>query len=160
MTNLSIYLAELAELSTNQFARLTPDQKFEADLFLDKLSTAVKLTRAKFDTALLQCYGERAKAALLESGRDFGTAHITDGPLRIKFDLPKKVTWDQPGLNDRLQRIVAAGEDVKSYVDVKLSVSEARYTNWPPALQQQFADARTVDAGKPSFTLTLDQEVL
>jgi hypothetical protein len=160
MTNLSIYLAELAELSTNQFARLTPDQKFEADLFLDKLSTAVKLTRAKFDTALLQCYGERAKAALLESGRDFGTAHITDGPLRIKYDLPKKVTWDQPGLNDRLQRIVAAGEDVKSYVDVKLSVSEARYTNWPPALQQQFAGARTVDAGKPSFTLTLDQEVL
>jgi len=26
-------------------------------------------------------------------------------------------------------------------------------------LQQQFAAARTVDAGKPSFTLTLDEEV-
>ena len=31
-----------------------------------------------------------------------------------------------------------------------------RYTNWPPALQQQFAAARTVDGGKPSFTLSID----
>jgi len=159
MTNLSVFLADLAGLSTNQFVKLTPGEKLEADRYLDKLSTAVKLSRAKLDAALLQCYGERAKAALLDSGRDFGTAHITDGPLRIKFDLPKKVTWDQLGLNDRLQRIVAAGEDFKSYIDIKLSVSESRYTNWPPALQQQFAGARTVDAGKPSFTLTLDQEV-
>ena len=37
-----------------------------------------------------------------------------------------------------------------------MSVSESRYTNWPTALQQQFAAARTVDAGKPSITLTLD----
>ena len=73
------------------------------------------------------------RPALLESGRDRGAAHIADGPLRIKFYLPIKVSWDQLSLNDRLQRIVAAGEDVKSYVDVKLSVSEARHTNWPPA---------------------------
>ena len=85
MTNLTIFLADLAGLSTNQFVKLTPSEKLEADRYLDKLSTAVKLARAKFDAALLQCYGERAKAALLESGRDFGTAHITDGPLRMKL---------------------------------------------------------------------------
>jgi hypothetical protein len=160
MSDLTLYPADIAAMSVSQIARLTPYQKFELDKNIFEAIAFLKVARTKFDTALLQCYGERAKAALLESGRDFGTAHITDGPLRIKYDLPKKVTWDQPGLNDRLQRIVAAGEDVKSYVDVKLSVSEARYTNWPPALQQQFAGARTVDAGKPSFTLTLDQEVL
>jgi hypothetical protein len=75
------------------------------------------------------------RPALLESGRDRGAAHIADGPLHIKFDLPKKVTWDQPRLNDRLQRTVAAGEDVKSYADVKLWGSEARYTNWTPTLK-------------------------
>ncbi len=160
MSDLTLYPADIAAMSVSQIARLTPYQKFELDKNIFEAIAFLKVARTKFDTALLQCYGERAKAALLESGRDFGTAHITDGPLRIKFDLPKKVTWDQTSLNDRLQRIVAAGEDVKSYVDVKLSVSEARYTNWPPALQQQFAGARTVDAGKPSFTLTLDQEVL
>ena len=160
MTNLTIFLADLAGLSTNQFVKLTPSEKLEADRYLDKLSTAVKLARAKFDAALLQCYGERAKAALLESGRDFGTAHITDGPLRIKFELPKKTTWDQKKLGDIAERVAASGDQVKSYIDVKLSVSESRYTNWPPALQQQFAAARTVEAGKASFTLTLDQEVL
>jgi len=156
MTTLSIFLADLAELSANQFVKLTPGEKLEADRYIDKLGTAVKLARAKLDAALLQCYGERAKAALLQSGRDFGTAYITDGPLRIKFDLPKKVTWDQKILNERHQRINAAGEDARSYLDIKLSVSESRYTNWPPALQQQFAAARTVQAGKATYELSCD----
>ena len=56
------------------------------------------------------------------------------------------------------ERIVASGEKVEGYLDIKLSVSESRFTNWPPALQQQFAAARTVDSGKPSFTLSLDSE--
>ena len=51
---------------------------------------------------------------------------------------------------------MTSGEKVEGYLDIKLSVSESRYTNWPPALQQQFAAARTVDAGKPSFTLSID----
>ena len=41
---------------------------------------------------------------------------------------------------------------------MKLTVPESRYTNWPPALQQQFADARTVEAGKAVFDLSLGQE--
>ena len=53
---------------------------------------------------------------------------------------------------------MTSGEKVEGYLDIKLSVSESRYTNWPPALQQQFAAARTVDAGKPSFTLSIDSE--
>ena len=97
-------------------------------------------------------------AALRESGRDFGTAHISDGPLRIKFELPKKVSWDQKKLKAIAERIVASGEAVESYLDVKLAVPESRYTNWPPALQQQFADARTVEAGKAVFDLSLGQE--
>jgi subtilase family serine protease len=28
---------------------------------------------------------------------------------------------------------VASGEKVEGYLDIKLSVSESRYTNWPPA---------------------------
>jgi hypothetical protein len=156
MTDLTIFPADIAEMSVSQLAKLSPAQKLEVDVNLDKAIAWLKEARTKFDAALRQCYEEQAKVALLQSGRDFGTAHINDGALRIKFDLPKKVTWDQQGLSDRLQRIAAAGEDIKSYIDVKLSVSESRYTNWPPALQEQFAGARTVQAGKPSFTLTLE----
>ena len=59
-------------------------------------------------------------------------------------------------LNDRSREVFR--RVVEGYLDIKLSVSESRYTNWPPALQQQFAAARTVDSGKPSFTLSIDSE--
>jgi len=160
MADLTIFPADIAEMSVSQLAQLTPAQKLEVDVNLNKAIAWLKQARTKFDAALKQCYEERAKAALLESGRDFGTAHINDGSLCIKFELPKKISWDQKQLGEIAERVVASGEQVKNYIDIKLSVSESRYTNWPPALQQQFAAARTVDAGKPSFTLTLDQEVL
>jgi len=54
------------------------------------------------------------------------------------------------------ERIVSSGDKVEDYIDIKLSVSESRYTNWPTALQEQFAAARTVEEGKPTITLTLD----
>ena len=60
------------------------------------------------------------------------------------------------GVKEMAERIVASGDKVEDYIDIKLSVSESRYTNWPTALQEQFAAARTVEEGKPSITLTLD----
>jgi hypothetical protein len=160
MSDLTLYPADIAAMSVSQIARLTPYQKFELDKNIFEAIDFLKVARTKLDAAWKQCYEEQAKAALLASGRDFGTAHINDGPLHIKFELPKKITWDQTQLGEIAERVVASGEQVKSYIDIKLSVSESRYTNWPPALQQQFSTARTVDAGKPSFTLTLDQDVL
>ncbi|MBK9442414.1 MAG: hypothetical protein IPN53_14370 [Comamonadaceae bacterium] len=160
MTNPAIYPGDIAAMSVSQLARLEPLQKHELKKNLLEASDFLKKQLAKLDAALEQAYSDKAKAALLESGRDFGTTHIADGPLRIKFDLPKKVTWDQKKLGDIAERVAASGDQVKSYIDIKLSVSESRYTNWPPALQQQFAGARTVEAGKPSFTLSVDLEVL
>ena len=160
MTNPALYPGDIASMSVSQLARLEPLQKHELKKNLLEASDFLKKQLAKLDAALEQAYADQAKASLLESGRDFGTTHIADGPLRIKFDLPKKVTWDQKKLGDIAERVAASGDQVKSYIDIKLSVSESRYTNWPPALQQQFAAARTVEAGKPSFTLTIDEEVL
>ena len=145
MSDLTIFPVDIAEMSVSQLAALPPAQKREVDKNLDAAIDWLKKARTKFDAAL-----ER------ESGRDFGTAHISDGPLHIKFELPKKVSWNQKQLGEIAERIVASGEKVEGYLDVKLSVSESRYINWPPALQQQFAAARTVDSGKPSFTLSTD----
>jgi hypothetical protein len=158
MNDLTIFPADIAEMSVSQLAALSPLQKHEISTNLDAAIDWLKKARSKFDAAIDQCYGEQARAALRDSGRDFGTAHISDGPLHIKFELPKKVSWNQKQLGEIAERIVASGEKVDSYLDIKLSVPESRYTNWPLALQQQFAAARTVEAGKPSFTLTLDAE--
>ena len=142
MNDITLFPADIAAMSVGQLAALPPAQKAEISRNLDEALAWLK----------------QARAALRESGRDFGTAHISDGPLHLKFELPKKVSWDQKQLAEIAERIVASGEKVEGYLDIKLSVSESRFTNWPSALQQQFAAARTVDSGKPSFTLSLDSE--
>ena len=158
MSDITIFPTDIAEMSVSQLAALSPIQKHEIDKNLNAAIDWLKKARSKFDAALDQCYGEQARTALRDSGRDFGTAHISDGSLHLKFEQPKKVSWNQQQLAEIAERIVASGEKVEGYLDIKLSVSESRYTNWPPALQQQFAVARTVDSGKPSFTLSLDSE--
>lgn len=155
MTQLSIYPSELAELSVGQLAALPADELVEVSQNLDHLLAWTKQVRNKLDAALAQRYGEQAQAVLHTSGRDFGTAHLDDGSVHIKAELPKRVQWDQKHLREIAQRIAAAGDNVEDFLDVKLAVSESRYTNWPPSLREQFAAARTVAPGKPTFTLTI-----
>lgn len=158
MNDITLFPADIAAMSVGQLAALPAVQKAEIDKNLDEALDWLKKARTKFDAALDAAYGDQARTALRDSGRDFGTVHVSDGPLHLKFELPKKVSWDQKQLAEIAERIVASGEKVEGYLDIKLSVSESRFANWPPALQQQFAAARTVDSGKPSFTLFLDSE--
>ncbi|RAA18998.1 hypothetical protein [Ralstonia pseudosolanacearum] len=157
MTNQPLLPAAIAGMSVADLAKLSPERKHELDATLEAAGAWLKIARAKLDAALELCYGEQAREALHASERDFGTVHIADGPLQIKYELPKRVSWNQKQLTEIAERIVAAGERPEAYVDIKLTVPESRYNNWPPALRQQFADARTVAPAKPSFTLTLDE---
>ena len=112
MNDITIFPADIAELSVSQLAALPPAQKHEIDQNLDAAIDWLKKARAKFDAALDQCYGEQARAALRDTGRDFGTAHISDGPLHLKFDLPKKTTWNQDRAREIAAHLVAAGDTV------------------------------------------------
>ena len=157
MNDLSIFPADIAEMSIAQLASLPTQQLYEVDANIDKAITWLKGARTKVDSALEQRFGELGREALRDTARDFGTAHINVDGLHVKYELPKKVSWDQKKLKAIAERIVASGDAVESYLDVKLAISETRYTNWPPSLQQQFADARTVDGGKPTFELSRDE---
>lgn len=159
MNDISIFPADIAEMSVAQLAKLPAQQLHEVDTNLDQAIVWLKSARTKVDAALEQRFGVSGRAALHDIGRDFGTAHIQADGLHVKYELPKKVSWDQKKLKAIAERIAASGEAIESYLDVKFAVSESRYTNWPPALQQQFADARTVEAGKPAITLSRDLEV-
>ena len=156
MKDLTLYPADLANMTVAQLAAAPTQDFLDAERNVDEAIAFLKPLRAKLDAAKLQRYGEQARSVLRDSGRDFGTAHVNDGALHVKYELPKKVTWSQTILKEMAERIVASGDKVEDYIDVKLSVSESRYTNWPTALQEQFAAARTVEEGKPSITLTLD----
>ena len=156
MNNLNILPADIAAMSTAQLVALPITDFFAAERNVDEATAYLKQLRVKLDAAKLQRYGELARSALRDSGRDFGTAHVNDGALHVKYELPKKVIWNQTILKEIAERIVASGEKVEGYIDIKLSVSESRYTNWPPSLQEQFSAARTVEEGKPIIILTLD----
>jgi hypothetical protein len=156
MKDLTLYPADLANMTVAQLAAAPIQDFLDAERNVDEAIAFLKPLRAKLDAAKLQRYGEQARNVLRDSGRDFGTAHVSDGALHVKYELPKKVSWSQTILKEMAERIVASGDKVEDYIDIKLSVSESRYINWPPALQQQFAAARTVEEGKPTITLTLD----
>ncbi|MCL6455371.1 MAG: hypothetical protein I4O36_01015 [Ralstonia pickettii] len=158
MTDLTIFPADLAEMSVSQLAALSPLQKQELAHNLDMAIDWLKAARARFDAALEQCYGEQARAARLDAGKDFGVIHLSDGPLRVTVDQSKRVTWDQAQLAAIVQRIVAAGDNVEDFITVEYGVSESRFNNWPAALRAQFETARTIKPGKPSFRLALVSE--
>ena len=158
MKDLTHYPADLASMTVAQLVSLPIRDFMESEGHVDEAIAYLKQLRTKLDAAKAQRFSEQARIALREAGRDFGTAHISDGPLHVKFELPKKVTWNQTILKEIAERIVASGDKVEDYIGIKLSVSETRYTSWPTTLQQQFAAARTVDEGKPTITLTIDGE--
>ncbi|MFV0283746.1 MAG: hypothetical protein ACK5JE_08160 [Castellaniella sp.] len=155
MHDITILPTELIRLLKTDLTRLDATRLQELVIGVDYEIAMLKKAKAQIDTALIKRYGEQAQAALAATGRDFGTAHITDGCVAIKAELPKRVRWDQEKLAEIARRITATGDNVADFIDVKLSVSESRYTAWPPALREQFAPARTVEAGKPTFTLTI-----
>lgn len=158
MNEITTIATGLPDLSVSQMAALPHGHLQELDVLLNEMQTQVKQARERLTAALEQRYGEQGRAALVDSGRDFGVTHLADGPLRVTYELPKRVSWDQPRLAEIAERIVAAGERVQDYMDVELSVSESRFNNWPPALKEQFAAARTVKPGKASFRLALVTE--
>lgn len=145
----------LADMSVAQIVALPQAQLQEAYTNLLTLQSLVKGVLDRFHAALDQRYGEQAAAARQANGRDFGTCHVNDGPLRITVDLPKRVAWDQAQLADIAQRIAAAGDKVSEYIDTEYSIPEGRFNNWPAPLKETFVKARTVKPGKASYRIAL-----
>jgi len=158
MTELTVLPDRLTALSVADLAALPATQLVEIVRNLDELLGWHKQQRAKVDAALDRSYAERIQSVRADAGKDFGTVHIDDGGIRITVDLPKRVSWDQTKLAAIAQRIAAAGEKVEDFIDVDYAVSESRFNNWPPTLREQFASARTVKPGKPTFRLTTTSE--
>jgi hypothetical protein len=86
---------------------------------------------------------------------DTGTHRRADGAYEIKVTVPKNVSWDQSKVASAIETIKGWGEDPADYVDTKLSVAEAKYKAWPPAIRDLFSGARTVKPGKPKFEIGL-----
>ena len=158
MNDMTLLPAELADLSVAQLAALSPQQKILLARQLEQAGEWLKQVTARFDAALEQTYGDRARAARADAGKDFGIVHVVDGDVRLSVYQSRRVTWDQTQLAAIAKRIAAAGESVEEFIDVEYSISESRFLNWPSTLRSQFEAARTVKPGKPTYRLTPARE--
>ena len=84
---------------------------------------------------------------------NFGTVNV-DG---IKFNVPKRVKWDQELLSAIYDRLKSGNEDPTEYIKVSFDVPENKYKNWPEFIRAEFEPARTVEAGKVSIKLEGDE---
>ena len=109
--------------------------------------------------AIAMRYEQRAIGARAAAGKDTGTVRFQDGNVEITADLPKKVEWDQHRLTALAEQIRAGGEDPGEYVEVSFKVAERAYAAWPERIRSAFEPARTVRTGKPSYRLTILNDV-
>lgn len=87
-------------------------------------------------------YLDRAQDSLRQHGKDFGSVIVQDGPHKVKFNLRKRVEWDEGKL---LNALNSMDEDTaRHYAKVTYSIPEAKYNTAPPEIQARLSDARTV----------------
>lgn len=127
--------------------------------FHQALKDELNALGAILHAALVARYEEAAKAELLAKAKESGTVNLRDGDLKVKVEVKKTIEWNQEQLAVIAERIAAAGDDPRGWIDAKLSVSESRYKAWSRAMQETFAPARTVKTGKSSITLSRGEGV-
>ena len=144
---------QLDELTAARLQLLPIHAKAELAALLDLMASAITKAKGQLNLVLAAAYGEHAKADLLASGRDTGTTHLFDGDFDITVEIGKDVKWDAKGLSDLVAKIEATGGDPREYVEVKYSVSEAKFKAWPQTLRAPFEALRTVTPKAAKFVL-------
>ena len=104
-------------------------------------------------TGLEMRYADAARAQLLAQGKDTGTTHIEDAGFDITVEVGKDVKYEPKGLAELVAKIEATGGDPREYVEIKYSVSEAKFKAWPQTLRAPFEALRTVTPKAPKFVL-------
>ena len=122
--------------------RFIADAKSELATLTNRVQTGMELR-----------YGEQAKAQLLADGKDTGTTHIQDADFDITVEIGKEAKYDPKGLAELVAKIEATGGDPREYVEIKYSVSEAKFKAWPQSLRAPFEALRTVTPKAAKFVL-------
>ena len=121
--------------------------------FISDAKSELATLAAMVQTGLEMRYADAAKAQLLAKGQDTGTTHILDAGFDITIEIGKDVKWEPNGLTELVAKIEATGGDPREYVEIKYSVSEAKFKAWPQTLRAPFEALRTVTPKAPKFVL-------
>lgn len=146
-------LAQIREMDTGQIAQLPIDQLVLLADDVAELKADTKQVGDKFAAAVHARFGDQAAVTRRMEGKDTGRVRFTVDGVDVVADLPKRTEWDQARLRDAVAVLRGWGEDPADYVAVEMSVPESRYSAWPPRIRALFEPARTMGAGRPTYTL-------
>jgi len=103
---------------------------------------------------IAQHYQQQITEQLADKDYGCGTATV-DG---AKFEISKTVKWDQAGLKNLYEQILAGNENPDEYINLKLDVAESKYKAWPTPIRESFEPFRTVTPSKIKITLKGEKE--
>ena len=98
-----------------------------------------------FKTRLLGAFQSQLAAAYKEKSEPFGVVNFKDGDYKISFTTPKKVKWDQKGLELLYQD--------GAPVDVEYSVKEAVFKDLNDTGKALLMPHRTVEPGSVAIKI-------
>lgn len=142
---LGLTAQDICHLALDDIAAL---QRFVAQAKCDLAALSQLL-----QTGLELRYAAAVKAQLLAEGKDTGTTHLQENGFDIAVEIGKDVKWEPKGLAALVGQIQASGGDPSEYVELKYSVSEAKFKSWPQSLRAPFEALRTVTPKAPKFVL-------
>lgn len=151
MIELIALLADVDIRTVDDLATWTPRQHADLAHRLDVVTAWLETLRIKFDAALTLAYGAHIAQAGAGAGNASEVIHRIDDDVRLRVAVAQHVEWDQAPLAAIAKRIAAAGERVEEFIDVTYAIPEARFWAWPPSLRAQFASARSVASGPPTY---------
>ena len=141
------------DLSAQVIRDLPLDNVADLQRFIADAKSELATLTNRVQTGMELRYGEQAKAQLLADGKDTGTTHIQDADFDITVEIGKEAKYDPKGLAELVAKIEATGSDPREYVEIKYSVSEAKFKAWPQSLRAPFEALRTVTPKAAKFVL-------
>jgi hypothetical protein len=146
-------LDQLRTLTAGEVDEIPLDQMAELLEAVSKMRADVKTLDAKLTASMMRRYDRPAHERRRQEGKNTGTVTLYDGDYAIKADLPKKITWDTPQLQQAWYQLQEMGEDPSEIIEVKLSVPERRFAAMTSRMQAVLIPARTEGVANPSFVV-------
>ena len=153
MSNHHVSLEQLGQMTAEQISLLSVEQMATLREDLDDRKASIKHLEDLLNTGIALAYHSRAEDMRRSAGKNTGTVSIDLGDWVVRADSPKKVEWNQDILKKAMETVQSWGENPADYLNMVLSVPEARFNAWPPAIRAVFEPARTVSSGRPTFKL-------
>jgi hypothetical protein len=112
---------------------------------IKEIKTEIAEAAKRLTAAVLRRCEAPGRAALRAKGKDTGSLTLPgDGEYAFKFEIPKKVEWQQTQLRAVVDALAAEGKPVEEYVKIIVEVPEAKYNSWPSDIRTRFDGARMV----------------